>query len=247
MINKEIEKYKGNPDIDVLPKLKHIFDNGDIVKFLGLKYADEISKHAPGIIETLDRNDPSETVVSHRYRDQIVRSNLINGGIKKCMQGMIEFFSKEFGMPVDETYVSKNWPSDIPPHDEGWLGAGVHFGGNNWHPDRVNSGSFKIVIYLTDTDESNAALKLLAPFKDWWFKFDDILQDPIISKLDNNLEADSKNAQVVTVSGPAFSSFLFNSALGHKGDYARKKPRYIIMLGFGYEKIHQSSKTKVII
>jgi hypothetical protein len=246
MINKEIEKYKGNPDLNISQKLKEIFDNGDIVKLLGLKYADEIKKHAPGIIKTLDRNDPSETVVSHKYKDQIVRSNLTDGGMK-CMEGMINFFSKEFEMPIDETYVAKNWPSDIPSHEEGWLGAGVHFGGNSWHPDRVHSNTFKIVIYLTDTNEDNAALKLLAPYKDWWFNFDPILQDPIISEIDNNLDADSKNAQIVTISGPAFSSFLFRSGLAHKGDYARKKPRYIIMLGFGYEPIHASSIREVII
>jgi hypothetical protein len=246
MINKEVEKYKGNPDLNTTEKLKEIFDNGDIVKLLGLKYADEIKKHAPSIIEVLDRNDPSDAVVSHRYKDQIVRSNLINGGIEKCMMGMIDFFSNEFGMRADEIYVAKNWPSDIPPHEEGWLGAGVHFGGNTWHPDRVHSSTFKIVIYLTDTDESNAALKLLAPYKDWWFNFDSVMEDPIISEIDNNLDADSKNAQVVTISGPAFSSFLFRSGLGHKGDYVRKKPRYIIMLGFGYQPIHESAKLKII-
>jgi hypothetical protein len=246
MINKEIEKYKGNPDTDALPKLKHIFDNGDIVKLLGSKYADEISKHAPGIIEVLDRNDPSETVVSHRYNDEIVRSNLTEGGMK-CMDGLVNFFSKEFNMQVDETYVAKNWVSSIPSHDEASLGPGIHFGGNSWHPDRTHSNSFKLVIYLTDTNEKNAALKLLAPYKDWWFKFDDILQDPIISEIDNNLDADSKNAQIVTVSGPAFSSFLFASGLAHKGDYAREKPRYIIMLGFGYQPVHKSSMLEIII
>jgi hypothetical protein len=246
MINKEIEKYKGNPDIDVLPKLKHIFDNGDIVKFLGLKYADEIKKHAQGIIDVLDRNDPSETVVSHRYNDEIVRSNLTDNGMA-CMEGLIQFFNKEFKIVADEIYVAKNWVSTIPSHDEASLGPGIHFGGNNWHPDRSHSGSFKLVIYLTDTDQDNGALKLLAPFKDWWFKFDEILADPIITEIDNNLNNDSKNAQIVTVSGPAFSSFLFAPSLAHKGDYARKKPRYIIMLGFGYQPIHQSSIRDVII
>jgi hypothetical protein len=228
MINKEIEPFRKDPRGDSrIPKIM----DGNVLKILGDKYKDIIMQWAPKIIKVLDDNDGEKAMTTHTYNGEIVRSSFYD---YESIQELVSYFEKEFGYKCDEILITKNWVTSIPEHSEGWLGENIHYGGNRFHPDRFNAGSFKFVTYLTDTNEDNAAFNFLAPHEDWFFAFDELIGTERQGTIVTHMDEDAKNAQVITVSGQAGSSFLFSTGLVHSGDYARKKPRYILILGFNY-------------
>jgi hypothetical protein len=231
MINKEVELYKKNPMEDNrIPKIME----GAPLKFLGNKYKDIILEWAPKIIKTLDENDGIKAYTTHTHNGEIVRSRLNDTDM---INELIQYFEKEFGYLCNEVLVVKNWVTSIPDHTTGWMGEGVHYGGNRFHPDRFNVGSFKLVAYLTDTTDNSGAFRFLAPYQDWFFGFDEIIGTEKQGTVATHIDEDAKDAQILTISGTAGSSFLFSTGLAHKGDYARSSPRYALILGFNYLKV----------
>jgi mannose-6-phosphate isomerase-like protein (cupin superfamily) len=226
------------------------------LKNLGAKYKDIIEPHYPAIKKIFDEKDRRYLRVKGLDKEGVPYKFELNDEGKELLRPLIDFFRKEFNIEDDldkvikDTQCVRNDKTDIPDIDE--IDLEYFYQKRDlpewWHLDTTSENMFRIGIYFTDVTENTAPFTYLQnPEANYFFiegVYDEMWTNgKFKTEIDRInyfkryieygfMKYSFKKENLISITGPAFTTFLFAPNFLHRSTYARAAYRDVLFFQF---------------